>query len=343
MEALLVKLREQVQEERKKRIPELSQKFKSLQDFQFTLCWNFHSWVPFLSRLLPADTCKIYKKGTKLRLDSTLLDFRDSMWDTGDVSFVFDVSKEEPMVMLDNQRKQYQVIRANSHHSRESNEAEQEAEFLMRRSIISASLNSSNITFSRTKTGLLSSANKKEVVGRFKADTYTVNNLTLQQRKRKEHLPVELQESSKNFFKNLNFGNFPDLELKSLPAPPSNGLSWSQYINSPPGQYKHLGRPINLKESSKTYKAFVSMSPDFPLSIKAVMDLLELMAPMMHFTKLREFLDTKLPPGFPVKIEIPIMPTITATAMFTEFEWKNEIPDETFQIPPSYSEVPNEF
>ena len=33
-----------------------------------------------------------------------------------------------------------------------------------------------------------------------------------------------------------------------------------------------------------------------------VMDLLELMAPMMHFAKLREFLDTKLPPGFPVKI-----------------------------------------
>ena len=32
------------------------------------------------------------------------------------------------------------------------------------------------------------------------------------------------------------------------------------------------------------------------------MDLLELMAPMKHFSKLRDFLNNKLPQGFPIKV-----------------------------------------
>ena len=45
--------------------------------------------VPFLSRLLPSDVCRIYKTGGCIRLDSTLGDFTEMKWSRGDLSFIF--------------------------------------------------------------------------------------------------------------------------------------------------------------------------------------------------------------------------------------------------------------
>jgi hypothetical protein len=54
-------------------------------------------------------------------------------------------------------------------------------------------------------------------------------------------------------------------------------------------------RPIKLYD-----KHF--QSPDFPLSVDMLLNVLEVIAPFKHFSKLREFVLMKLPPGFPVKI-----------------------------------------
>ena len=43
-----------------------------------------------------------------------------------------------------------------------------------------------------------------------------------------------------------------------------------------------------------------------------LLDVLEVVAPVKHIGKLRDFIEMKLPPGFPVKVDIPILPTITA-------------------------------
>lgn len=45
-------------------------------------------------------------------------------------------------------------------------------------------------------------------------------------------------------------------------------------------------------------------SMDFPLSVAMLMDVLEVTAPFKHFAKLRDFVNLKLPPGFPVKLGI---------------------------------------
>ncbi|KAJ8355370.1 hypothetical protein AAFF_G00060640 [Aldrovandia affinis] len=54
-------------------------------------------------------------------------------------------------------------------------------------------------------------------------------------------------------------------------------------------------------ESKKNFKATVAMSQDFPLGIE-LLNVLEVIAPFKHFNKLREFVQMKLPPGFPVKL-----------------------------------------
>ena len=50
---------------------------------------RFPHTVPFLSRLLPSDVCKVHKCGSKIRMDCTLMDFNEMSWQRGDLSFVF--------------------------------------------------------------------------------------------------------------------------------------------------------------------------------------------------------------------------------------------------------------
>lgn len=58
--------------------------------------------------MLPSDVCKIYKRGTSLRLDTTLVDFNDRTWERGDISFIFasdpDRSKDQ-LLILDHEAK----------------------------------------------------------------------------------------------------------------------------------------------------------------------------------------------------------------------------------------------
>ena len=52
--------------------------------------------------------------------------------------------------------------------------------------------------------------------------------------------------------------------------------------------------------------------------------LFQIIAPQFkHFQKLRDFVEIKLPPGFPVKVDIPVLPTVSARVTFHDFAWKN--------------------
>lgn len=80
------------------------------------------------------------------------------------------------------------------------------------------------------------------------------------------------------------------------------------------------------------------MSRDFPLTTEMLLNVLEVIAPFKHFTKLREFVTLKLPNGFPVKIDIPILPTVSAKITFSQFEFRDNISSELFEIPKEYTE-----
>lgn len=69
-----------------------------------------------------------------------------------------------------------------------------------------------------------------------------------------------------------------------------------------------------------------------------LLNVLEVIAPFKHFSKLREFVNLKLPGGFPVKIDIPILPTVTAKITFQKFEFRDNIPQDLFVIPDDYRE-----
>uniref|UniRef100_A0A9J8C1D5 Ankyrin repeat domain 13C n=1 Tax=Cyprinus carpio carpio TaxID=630221 RepID=A0A9J8C1D5_CYPCA len=339
--ALLRKLKQQSRESVEDKRPRL---LKALKEVKQQL--SFSSSVPLLSRILPSDACKIYKQGINIRLDTTLIDFSDMKCQRGDLSFIFcgDAAPSESFVVLDNEQKVYQRI----HHEESEMETEEEVDILMSSDIYSATLSTKSITFSRAQTGWLFREDKTERVGNFLADFYMVNGLVLESRKRREHLSEEDILRNKAIMESFSKGgsiieqSFEPVRRQSLTAPSPNTISWEEYITAEMGKAPHLGRELVCKESKKNFKATVAMSEDFPLGIESLLNVLEVIAPFKHFNKLREFVQMKLPPGFPVKLDIPVFPTITATVTFQEFRY-DEFDNSIFTIPNDYKEDPSRF
>uniref|UniRef100_A0A8C6WFW4 Ankyrin repeat domain 13C n=1 Tax=Neogobius melanostomus TaxID=47308 RepID=A0A8C6WFW4_9GOBI len=346
--ALLRKLkqqsRESVEDKRPKLLKALKEVCCSLMFLLMSL--SFYITVPLLSRILPSDACKIYKQGLNIRLDTTLIDFSDMKCQRGDLSFIFNGNAipSESFVVLDNEQKVYQRI----HHEESEMETEEEVDILMSSDVYSATLSTKSITFSRAQTGWLFREDKTERVGNFLADFYSVNGLMLESRKRREHLSEEDILRNKAIMESLSKGgnlieqNFEPTRRQSLTPPTPNTISWEEYITADNGKAPHLGRELVCKESKKNFKATIAMSQDFPLGIESLLNVLEVIAPFKHFNKLREFVQMKLPPGFPVKLDIPVFPTITATVTFQEFRY-DEFESSLFTIPEEYKEDPSRF
>ena len=80
-----------------------------LQDVKFQMTWSFHSFIPFVSSLCPSvgleimsriysnpklpynaqDTYTIYKRGSRVRIDTTLVGYEKLNWVRGNISIIF--------------------------------------------------------------------------------------------------------------------------------------------------------------------------------------------------------------------------------------------------------------
>lgn len=75
-------------------------------------------------------------------------------------------------------------------------------------------------------------------------------------------------------------------------------------------------------EYKKGVKPVLWLTPDFPLKTEELLPLLDILANKVKAVRrLRDLFTTKLPPGtFPVKVAIPVVPTIRVVITFSKFE-----------------------
>lgn len=347
--SLVRKFRQQCRDQMEERRPLLVAALKKIGDFYLELRWDFQSWVPLVSRVLPSDVCRVYKSGADIRLDTTLIEFSDMRWERGDISFIFngEAPTKRSLTVLDNTQKLYQYVK-----NEESElEIEDEVDLLMSTDILTAQISTKTIQFTRAQSGWIFREDKKEMVaGQYDSELYSVHGLVLESRKRREHLSSDDLQKNKAILESFTKGGNLNLDQNgsavrrsSLSPPPEKHVTWEQYLNADTNQYPRLGRELVYKESAKSFKATIAMSMDFPLSVEMLLSVLEAMAPFKHLSKLRDFIAFRLPSGFPVQLEIPVLPTVTAKVTFQQFAFKDNIPKHFFQRPPDFHEDPSRF
>lgn len=349
----------------------LSEVLEKTKDYRLVLKWEFQSWVPFLTRVLPSDVCVITKQGKCIRIDTRLLDFEVLSWRKGDCCLIYSSKFKKKWIVMNNKTKKYQHFES----AMIDKNIEVKADEFMSSDLIDIELKSADIQFNRTTCGWIWKADKMEKVGNYEAALYNFNNVYLVTKKRREHLKDEDIKRNKTAYKALvyalKFGkrpnqsdldeisdkkvDEPDIESldeedggeaqhrESLPPPPTTNVTWEEYCQAEPGNFPTLGREPKCKITKTAVKASVAMSREFPLSKNEFVDLLSVV-PLKLFKKLKEFVELRLPEGFPIRVDIPIFSFLNARITFEDFAFLNTPVDESlFDIPKDYEEDPNLF
>uniref|UniRef100_A0A1A8JHZ5 Ankyrin repeat domain 13A n=1 Tax=Nothobranchius kuhntae TaxID=321403 RepID=A0A1A8JHZ5_NOTKU len=292
--------------------------------------------VPLLSRICPSDVCRIWKSGACLRVDTTLLGFENMTWIRGRRSYIFrgDESCAELMEMnhddgvVDVER--FNISQEVEDVTLESMQpAEQEVAKRLTTPIVNTYLDTKNIAFERSKSGIWGwKTDKTEVVNGFESKVFNVNNVNVVIRTRTEHLTDEEKtriKSERNVLESLlgtveqHISAQGDLTLEYATATNPTAITPEEYFD-PDFDLgdRDIGRPIELTIRTQKFKGTLWMSEEHPLSlVEQVTPVIDLMArTSSHFARLRDFVTLNFPPGFPVKIEIPLFHVLNARITF---------------------------
>ncbi|KAK1158276.1 ankyrin repeat domain-containing protein 13B-like isoform X1 [Acipenser oxyrinchus oxyrinchus] len=319
-------------------IPLLLEKLRQAQDFYIEMKWEFTSWVPLVSKVCPSDTYRVWKSGQNLRVDTTLLGFDHMTWQRGNRSFIFRGQDSSAVVMeVDHDRQLvYSEALSLPEHDREAllgavQPSEEQVTNRLTAPVVTTQLDTKNISFERNKTGILGwRSEKTEVVNGYEAKVYGASNVELITRTRTEHLADQHKNKSKG--SKTAFQSF--LGIAEQHMGPNNGMLITQtscshtnptaitaeeYFN-PAFELgaRDIGHPMELTTKTQRFKAKLWLCEDHPLSLsEQVAPIIDLMAiSNALFAKLRDFITLRLPPGFPVKIEIPIYHILNARITF---------------------------
>ncbi|XP_069865644.1 ankyrin repeat domain-containing protein 13D isoform X3 [Dipodomys merriami] len=318
-------------------IPELLNKLRQAPDFYVEMKWEFTSWVPLVSKMCPSDVYRVWKRGESLRVDTSLLGFEHMTWQRGRRSFIFKGQEEGALVMeVDHDR---QVVHTETLgmalHEPETllaamRPSEEHVASRLTSPIVSTHLDTRNVAFERNKCGIWGwRSEKMETVSGYEAKVYSATNVELVTRTRTEHLSD--QDKSRTKGGKTPFQSFLGMAQQHSSysgAPVQQAASPTNPTAISPEEYfdpsfslesRNIGRPIEMSSKVQRFKATLWLSEEHPLSLgDQVTPIIDLMAiSNAHFAKLRDFITLRLPPGFPVKIEIPLFHVLNARITFS--------------------------
>ncbi|CAN7023880.1 unnamed protein product [Brassica oleracea var. botrytis] len=388
-----------------RRLPRITASASRIRDFYMEITFHFESSViPFVGRIAPSDTYRIWKRGCNLRADMTLAGFDGFRIQRSDQTFLFlgdgyascDGNVSLPpgaLIVLSHKEKEVtnalEGAGAQPTEAEVANEVKQMSQTNMYRPGIDV-----------TQAELVPQANwrrqeKTESVGSWKAKVYDMMHVMVSVKSRsvpgamsdEEMFAVDGDRMAANGGENDGFEDvLTSEERKQLDSAllmevdeendhhQENGGSlkekkgwfgWNKK-GSKPGSEDNTATKVKKgsklatekgksqrcddttkdnkgnakkKKSESEYKKGLRpvlwLTPDFPLKTEELLPLLDILANKVKAVRrLRELLTTKLPTGtFPVKIAIPIIPTVRVLVTFTKFEELQ--PSEEFSTPPS--------
>ncbi|XP_069047464.1 ankyrin repeat domain-containing protein 13D [Lepisosteus oculatus] len=318
-------------------IPELLSKLRKARDFYVEMKWEFTSWVPLVSKVCPSDVYRVWKSGSSLRVDTTLLGFEHMTWLKGRRSYIFKGGEGGAVVMEVDHEKQVVYTESLSLPLRDPESllaammpTEDSVAHRLTSPIVSTHLNTKNISFERNKSGIWGwRSEKTEMISGYEAKVYSASNVELVTRTRTEHLSDQDKSRSRGSKTPLqSFLGIAEQHVShsgsqvSQCASPTNpsALTAEEYFNPDLSLTRRdIGRPVELSSKVQKFKATLWLSESHPLSlVEQVSPIIDLMAiSNAHFAKLRDFITLRLPPGFPVKIEIPLFHVLNARVTFS--------------------------
>uniref|UniRef100_A0A672IVL3 Ankyrin repeat domain-containing protein n=1 Tax=Salarias fasciatus TaxID=181472 RepID=A0A672IVL3_SALFA len=338
-------------------IPELLSKLRQARDFYVEMKWEFTSWVPLVSKVCPSDVYRVWKSGSCLRVDTTLLGFEHMTWLKGRRSYIFKGGDDGAVVMEVDHEKQVVYTEPLVLSPRDApsllaamQPSQENTAQRLTSPIVSTHLNTRNIAFERNKSGIWGwRSEKSEVVSGYEAKVYSATNVELVTRSRTEHLSD--QDKSRSKGDDTTFLMENNVSQCASPHNPT-AITAEEYFNPEFNlNGRDIGRPVELTSKVQRFKATLWLSESHPLSLaEQVTPIIDLMAiSNAHFAKLRDFITLRLPPGFPVKIEIPLFHVLNARVTFSNLcgcdepvsqsppPFHCEVDPSVFEPPPDYT------
>merc|ERR1719309_927630 len=317
--------------------------------------------------MCPSDTYRVYKRGSSVRVDTTLLGFDQNSWVRGSRSYIFTgTNAGAKFLEIDHDTRQVYVeeMAAEPDVDNLKFSNPEQVQHRLSTPLIQTFLDTDNISFQRAKSGLFGwGGERMETVSGMDCKVFGANNVEIVTKTRTEHMSAEDKQRAKAN-KNPLLSIFGPQETEAEVTPSGVELekvgpdslaakSFDQYLAC---QEKVAVRPKEEFLKSQKFKASLWLCEDYPLSLQEqVMPIVDLLAiSNTHFQKLKHFIHMQLPSGFPVKIEIPLFHVINARITFSNIQaldtavegvtsFREEsgrssaaIDDSVFEVPRSY-------
>ncbi|CAH8251972.1 unnamed protein product [Arabidopsis lyrata] len=300
----------------RRRLPHLIAVLSRMRDFYMEISFHFESSViPFVGKIAPSDTYKIWKRGGDLRADTSLAGFDGFKIRRANQSFLFLSDGDEfldvsPGTLLVLNRDDKTILNAfeNAKDPISDNDI---AGFCGQSSLYRPGMDV-------TKAELVEITNwrrqgKVETVGEWKAKAYDIENVSFSFKSRK----VETEQSLP-----LDENHWSVSEpLRRQPQRRSSRRRRSVSLPEAAIPVASSVAQIKEKEFVKSLSPSVWLTDQFPLKTEELLPLLDILANHVKAVRrMRELLTTKLPTGtFPVKLSIPVIPTVKVVMTFTKF------------------------
>ncbi|KAL4003134.1 GPCR-chaperone family protein [Acanthocheilonema viteae] len=348
---------------------------KETSDFYAEMSWEFTSWLPFVSKICPSDTYKIYKRGSNVRIDTTLVGFDiTSNWKRGNQSFIFRFSDncQAQLIVLDHDSKTAIVHTMDSQFTNDLRDfvpPEEDIYSRMTSPVDTTFVDVEKIGFERSKGGglfsWLTSSDRVEEVEGYECKVFIASNVDIVTKTRTEHL---LEEDKERFRREEHENPLHTVlklaekhqkctsEMRQTGNDVYCGLTPQQYLDKNYSMNnRDIGLPKQVTKKTTSFKATLWLCDHYPLDLQdQVLPIIDLMAVNnAHFARLKNFIQLQLPAGFPVKIEIPLFHVVSARITFSAVNIPGphvsynvssneiEIDPATFEIPQYYRSLNN--